>query len=76
MKPSNALTIAFVVLKLCEVIDWSWWWVTSPIWIALILDGIANGLIAAGKKLNPPKTPREEAVELCKRISKELQKRN
>lgn len=27
------LTVAFVVLKLCNVIDWSWWWVISPIWI-------------------------------------------
>ena len=24
------LTIAFIVLKLCAVIDWSWWWVLSP----------------------------------------------
>lgn len=23
---------AFVVLKLCHVIDWSWWWVTAPFW--------------------------------------------
>lgn len=38
------LTIAFVVLKLCHVIDWSWWWVLSPIWISL---GIAV-LILAG----------------------------
>lgn len=28
------LTIAFIVLKLCDVIDWSWWWVISPIWIS------------------------------------------
>ena len=21
------LTVAFVVLKLCNVIEWSWWWV-------------------------------------------------
>lgn len=27
------LTIVFLVLKLCEVITWSWWWVFSPIWI-------------------------------------------
>ncbi len=27
------LGIAFVVLKLCDVIDWSWWWVTAPFWI-------------------------------------------
>jgi hypothetical protein len=25
------LTIAFIVLKLTHVIDWSWWWVFSPI---------------------------------------------
>lgn len=27
------LAVAFVVLKLTHVIDWSWWWVLSPIWI-------------------------------------------
>jgi hypothetical protein len=27
------LTVAFVVLKLCNVIEWSWWWVISPLWI-------------------------------------------
>lgn len=27
----DALTILFVALKLCHVIDWSWWWVLSPI---------------------------------------------
>lgn len=27
------LTVAFIVLKLCKVINWSWWWVLSPIWI-------------------------------------------
>jgi hypothetical protein len=27
------LFVVFLVLKLCGVIDWSWWWVTAPIWI-------------------------------------------
>jgi len=27
------LTVAFVVLKLIGQIDWSWWWVFSPILI-------------------------------------------
>lgn len=27
------LTVAFVVLKLCNVITWSWWWVLAPLWI-------------------------------------------
>ena len=31
----GVLTIAFIVLKLCHVIEWSWWWVLSPIWIPL-----------------------------------------
>ena len=29
------LTIAFIVLKLCKVINWSWWWVTAPFWIPI-----------------------------------------
>ena len=32
------LTIAFVVLKLCKVITWSWVWVLSPLWISLALS--------------------------------------
>jgi len=31
------LTIAFVVLKLCKVIHWSWIWVFSPIWIPMVI---------------------------------------
>lgn len=34
---TGALTIAFVVLKLCNVIDWSWVWVLSPLWISVAL---------------------------------------
>lgn len=35
------LAIAFIVLKLCNVITWSWLWVLSPIWIsaALVIIG-------------------------------------
>ena len=28
----GALGIVFVVLKLCGVINWSWWLVTLPFW--------------------------------------------
>ena len=31
------LTIAFIVLKLCKVITWSWIWVLSPLWISFVL---------------------------------------
>jgi hypothetical protein len=41
----GALTIAFIVLKLCSVIDWSWWWVLAPLWMpTALITGI--GLIA------------------------------
>lgn len=33
----GALTIAFIILKLCDVITWSWWWVLAPLWIATVL---------------------------------------
>ena len=34
---ATLLTIAFIVLKLCGVISWSWWWVLSPVWIVTAL---------------------------------------
>ena len=33
----GSMFIAFLVLKLCNVIDWSWWWVTAPLWIPAII---------------------------------------
>jgi len=38
------LTIVFIVLKLTKYIDWSWWWVLSPIWIPIILFVAGFGL--------------------------------
>jgi len=29
---SGLLFVVFLVLKLTHVIDWSWWWVTAPLW--------------------------------------------
>jgi predicted tellurium resistance membrane protein TerC len=31
------LTIVFITLKLTNYIDWSWWWVLSPLWIPLAI---------------------------------------
>ena len=28
------LGVAFIVLKLCGVINWAWIWVLAPIWIS------------------------------------------
>ena len=47
------LFIVFLVLKLTNVINWSWWWVTAPLWIPvsivlvlLIIAIVILGIIA------------------------------
>jgi len=32
---AGLLTILFIGLKLTNYIDWSWWWVLSPIWLPI-----------------------------------------
>ena len=31
------LFVLFLILKLTGHIDWSWWWVTSPLWIPITI---------------------------------------
>jgi hypothetical protein len=49
----TVLFVVFLILKLCEVIEWSWWWVTAPLWgpfaflvVVLILCLIGSGIYA------------------------------
>lgn len=42
---TGLLTIAFIVLKLTHVIDWSWWWVLSPIWISISIGVAIAGIV-------------------------------
>lgn len=49
---AGLLTIVFIVLKLIGNIDWSWWWVLSPLWISAALGVfvlILVGIVAAVK---------------------------
>lgn len=41
----GALTLLFIALKLTEVIDWSWWWVLSPMWIPIVTIAGAVALV-------------------------------
>ena len=34
---AGLLFMVFLVLKLTGVIDWSWWWVTAPLWITALV---------------------------------------
>lgn len=37
---STVLTILFVLLKVYDKIDWSWWWVFAPMWIPFAIIGV------------------------------------
>ncbi len=41
---TGLLTCIFVVFKLLGKLDWSWWWVFSPLWIS---TGVAFVVILA-----------------------------
>ena len=58
-KSSNGISlftimgVVFIILKLCHVIDWSWWWVTAPFWGGVLLAVIlAVALYLLDKKHN------------------------
>lgn len=51
---TTLLLLVFIILKLCKVIEWSWWWVLSPLWISLllilvVLAGIAVAVLLQAK---------------------------
>jgi ABC-type antimicrobial peptide transport system permease subunit len=39
------LFLIFLVLKLTDTIDWSWWWVTAPLWIPIGLVVIILAIV-------------------------------
>ena len=48
---SGMLFLVFLVLKLMGYIDWSWWWVTAPLWVGLAAVLAVLLLIMAGAGL-------------------------
>lgn len=51
---ADILFLVFLVLKLTGHIDWSWWWVSAPLWASVVILIIAS--ITA--KDAPPKQSR------------------
>ena len=43
---ATLLTLLFVGLKLTHVINWSWWWILSPIWSSAVLVAVVLGTVA------------------------------
>lgn len=39
------LLLSFIILKLCNVITWSWWWALSPVWLPIAISVAVFGVI-------------------------------
>jgi len=44
----GALAIVFITLKLVGTINWSWWWVLSPLWLPLAIVLAIMGMVFVG----------------------------
>jgi len=55
----GVMFLIFMTLKLCDVITWSWWWVTAPLWgpllfalsiffVVLIVWGLVGLVVVVG----------------------------
>ena len=49
---AGLLTIVFITLKLMGVIDWSWGWVLSPLWISAAIGIVLIGVLEAVMRLS------------------------
>ena len=36
----GTIFLILLILKLTNIITWSWWWITAPLWIPAVLGGI------------------------------------
>lgn len=48
---ASLLTLLFIGLKLGHVIDWSWWWVVSPMLIGFVVLFCVGFIVVAARDL-------------------------
>lgn len=51
MKNLNLLTLVFIILKLTNTVDWSWWAVLSPTLLGLTLNILGGVIVWMSGKL-------------------------
>lgn len=76
---TGLLTVAFIVLKLCNVIAWDWVWVLSPIWISAalvctILLGIVCFYAITDKKYKPKKFEPKSRTTFAQKMEEAMEK--
>ena len=68
---SSLLTIVFIVLKLTDVINWSWVWVLSPSWISLLLGlALVPFILILNKKIENDKPINKYFEDRLKKMQK------
>lgn len=72
---TGLLGVAFIVLKLTGVINWSWWWVLAPLWmpvgivfILAIPIFLVKAYFTNKKKRRSRKMAREVSLKLAKHL--------
>ena len=79
MKPRlflELLLLLFVGLKLGGLLDWSWWWVLTPLWGPILLAAIGYGLQGiAWLFMSEDERKRRKVVEALERYSDALSRR-
>lgn len=63
ISPAFMLFVVFLILRLTDTIDWSWWWITAPLWApaafviaiyaAVLVFTIITALFAAFLEIMP-----------------------
>lgn len=56
---NDVVQVVFIILKLCKLIDWSWWIVLIPIWISLSFLAI-QGIVFMAKYKADGQTKEQE----------------
>lgn len=51
---SKWTALVFLTLRACDVIDWAWYWILSPIFIVIVL-GIAGYAVKGAEAINSEK---------------------
>lgn len=74
----TALFLLFLGLKLGHVIDWSWWWITAPIWapagivLAIIAGAYLVGAAAEGTRERRYERERKERQRMARSADRSL----
>lgn len=65
------LFIIFLILKLTHTINWSWWWVTAPLWIpvAFIMIIFLLAFLYHLKRRGNRRSEKQKAQQFNKRFT-------